>query len=87
MSTPANPLSDDPCDDWDWEFYEDDVDRGAPSIPEADFIDANGKPVMLINAEVLLLHEDNTALATVLRQTVDERGCMIGTYNDNLSLI
>ncbi len=58
--------------------------------PEADFVDAAGKPVlqqsftdMLINAEVLLPHDESTALATVLRRTVDENGCMIGTYNDN----
>ena len=46
MSAPANPLSDDPCDDWVLEMYEDDVDGGAPSIPEADFVDAAGKPVL-----------------------------------------
>ncbi len=87
---PINPLFDDPCDNWDFEMYEDDVDRGAPSIPEADFVDAAGKTVLqqsftdtLINAEVLLLHDESTALATVLRRTVDENGRMIGTYNDN----
>ena len=90
MSAPVNPMSDDPCDDWDLEMYEDDVDGGAPSIPEADFVDAAGKPVLqqsftdtLINAEVLLPHDESTALATVLRRTVDENGRMIGTYNDN----
>ena len=90
MSAPVNPLSDDPCDDWDLDLYEDDEDGGAPSIPEADFVDAAGKPVLqqsfadtLINAEVLLPHEESTALATVLRRTVDENGRMIGTYNDN----
>ena len=90
MSAPVNPLSDDPCDDWDLDLYEDDVDGGAPSIPEADFVDAAGKPVLqqsfadtLINAEVLLPHEESTTLATVLRRTVDENGRMIGTYNDN----
>ncbi len=74
MFAPANPLSDDPCDDWDLELYEDDVDRGAPSIPEADFVDATGKPVLqqsftntLINAEVLLPNDESTSLATVLR--------------------
>jgi len=90
MSTPTTPLSDDPRDDWDLELYEDDVDGGPPLIPEADLVDATGKPVLqqlftdtLINAEVLLPHEESTALATVLRRSVDENGRMIGTYNDN----
>ena len=34
MSAPVTPLSDDPCDDWDLDLYEDDEDGGAPSIPE-----------------------------------------------------
>ncbi len=46
MSTPANPQSDDPCDDWDLDLYKDDLDGGALSIPEADFVDAAGKPVL-----------------------------------------
>ena len=90
MSTPTTPLSDDPCNDWDLELYEDNVDGGPPTIPEADFVDAAGKPVLqqsfadtLINAEVLLPHEESTALATVLKRTVDDNGHMIGTYNDN----
>ncbi len=90
MSAPANSVSDDPCDDWDLELYEDDVDGGVPLIPEADFVDAVGKPVlqqsftdMLINAEVLLPHKESTAVATVLRRTVHENGHMIGTYYDN----
>lgn len=72
-------------------MYEDNVDGGPPSIPEADFVDATGKPILqqsfadtLINAEVLLPHDESSALATVLRRTVDMiDGNMIGTYNDN----
>ena len=68
MSTPTTPLSDNPCNDRDLELYEDDVDGGPPSIPETDFVDAAWKPVLqqsfadiLINAEVLLPHEESTA--------------------------
>ena len=90
ITTPPTPLSDDPIDDWDLELYEDDDVGGSVAVPEADFCDATGKPVLqqsfadtLINAEVLLPHEESTALATVLRRTVDANGNMIGTYDDH----
>ena len=91
LSPPLAPIAEEgPADDWDLELYCDDSGETAPEIPEADFCDATGKPILLgsladtlINAEVLLPHDDSTALATVLRRTVDANGNLIGTYNDN----
>ena len=37
----------------------------------------------LINAEVLLPHEDSQAIARVVRRAVDDEGRMIGTFNEN----
>jgi hypothetical protein len=52
--------------------------------------DAAGKPFVhqsladtLINAKVLLPHEDSHAIARVVRRPVDDEGRMIGTFNEN----
>ena len=37
----------------------------------------------LINAEVLLPHEDSQAIARVVRRAVNDEGRMIGTFNEN----
>ena len=90
LSPPLAPIAEDPVEDWDLELYCDDSGESATVVPEADFCDATGKPILmesfadtLINAEVLLPHHESTALATVLRRTVDADGKLIGTYNDN----
>jgi hypothetical protein len=37
----------------------------------------------LINAKVLLSHEDSQAIAQVVRRAVNDEGRMIGTFNEN----
>jgi len=91
LSPPPVPLSeDDIVTDWDLELYEDDTDGHAPKVPDADLLDAAGKPVQLqsftdalINAEVLLPHDESSVLAKVMRRSVDENGRFMGTYSDN----
>jgi hypothetical protein len=91
FSLPTAPHSDpDLVTDSELELYEDDSDGTAPNIPEADLVDATGKPFQLksfedtlINLEVLLPHDDGNALAKVLRLSVDGKGHFIGTYSDN----
>ena len=74
---------------WDLDPYEDD-DEVLPFIPEADLKDAAGKPYdvcsiadALINAEVMLPSSDSMAIAKVVRCGVDDKGRLIGTFNDN----
>jgi hypothetical protein len=74
---------------WDLEPYEDDYESKL-FIPDADLRDAAGKPFVhqsladtLINAEVLLPHEDSQAIARVVRRAVDDEGRMIGTFSEN----
>ena len=59
-------------------------------VPEADCVDATGKPILqqsladtLINTEVLLPHGEDLQMATVLRQSMDKSGKVIGNANDN----
>ena len=54
-------------------------------IPEADAVDAAGRPFnqqsiadLLINAEVLMDHEDSKQLAKVVRQSVEPDGKVLG---------
>ena len=89
LAPPKDPLEDQPVDDWDLELYEDN-DEVPPLIPEADIVDATGRPILqqsfadtLINAEVLLPHGESKALATVMRRSVDVDGKLIGCLNDN----
>ncbi len=59
-------------------------------FPDADLKDAAGKPFVhksladtLINAKVLLPHEDSQAIARVVQRAVNDEGRMIGTFNEN----
>ena len=71
-----------------------DLDDVEPTvIPEAECVDANGKPILansltdfLISAEVLLPQEEEQQLAKVLRQLVDRDGQVIGQHHKNLLL-
>ena len=75
----------------EWTFDPVDGDEGNPdSIPEADAVDANGKPIttnsiadVLINCEILLPHGESEQLAKVVRRSLDSQGRSIGTYDDN----
>ncbi len=74
---------------WDLDPYEDDVEA-RPFIPEADLMDAAGKPFevqsvadSLINAEVLLSTGDSMAIAKVVCRVVGDDGCLVGTFHDN----
>ena len=59
-------------------------------MPEADFVNAAGKPMLqqsftdtLINVDVLLPKGDGDALAKVMRRSVDANGKVIGIFNEN----
>jgi hypothetical protein len=73
---------------WDLEPYS---DSEVPlDIPEADFVDATGKPLLqqsftdtLINTEVLLTAGDSAAIAKVMRRCVDDEGKVMGNYDSN----
>ena len=59
-------------------------------IPEADCVDAAGKPLLqqsytdtLIHSEVLLPHGEDLQMAKVLGRTLDKQGRVIGNPNDN----
>ena len=74
---------------WDLDPYEDDV-KVLPFAPEADLLDAAGKPFevrsvadALINAEVMLPNGVSMAIAKVVRRGIDENGRMIGTFDTN----
>ncbi len=74
---------------WDLEPYGDDVEV-LPFIPEADLMDAAGKPFeiqsvtdALINAEVMLPNGNNMAIAQVVRRGIDNEGRLVGTFNNN----
>ena len=74
----------------DYVPYEDSA-HGPLHMPEADYIDAEGNPIMqqaftdkLINIEVTLPNGDEAqALGKVLRRSVDESGRVRGKYDDN----
>ena len=74
---------------WDLEPYKDDYESKL-FIPDAELTDAAGKLFVhqsladtLINAKVLLPHEDSQAIARVVRRAVDDEGRMICTFNEN----
>ena len=59
-------------------------------VPEADCVDATGKPILqqsladtLIHSEVLLPHGEDLQMAKVLRRSVNPEGRVIGNANDN----
>ncbi|KAL7538844.1 hypothetical protein ACHAXR_009411 [Thalassiosira sp. AJA248-18] len=81
--------SSNPQDGDDLVAYYDDEETPA-ALPEADLVDATGKPInqqsvsdLLINAEVLLPQGEDMQMAKVVRRAVDEDGKLIGTFNDN----
>ena len=64
-------------------------DEVSPSIPEADIIDDQGRPLhpssaadMLMNAEVLLHQGQEKWLFKVIKRSVDSDGKVIGNYNE-----
>lgn len=89
VKLPGTPLPEQGPVDWNAEPYGDDeMEPFEP--PEADVVDASGKPILmhsltdvLINAEVLLDKEDSSALARVVRRAVDSNGEVIGKWDDN----
>jgi hypothetical protein len=76
-------------DKFELDLYED--DKFLPMlIPEAEIVDATGRPVImqsladgLINAEVLLPIEDSHAMATVISCVVDDDRRLIREHIDN----
>jgi hypothetical protein len=92
ISLPQAPLLAVHEDLWDLEPYYDEEE--APlDIPDADFVDTTGKPLLqqsftdtLINAEVLLQADDSAAIAKVMQRCVDDEGRVVGDYNENLLL-
>ena len=66
-------------------------DKESPEfVPQAKIHDAAGKPILqksfadtMIISEVLLSHGYMNGLATVLKQSVDDNGKKIGSWNDN----
>ena len=89
ISLPQVPLPAVHEDLWDLEPYYD--EHEAPlDIPDADFVDATGKPLLqqsftdtLINAEVLLQADNSAAIAKVMHRCVDDEGRAVGDYNEN----
>ena len=62
-------------------------------VPQADILDAAGNPILhksfsdtMINAEELLTHGDMNGLATVVKESVDDNGKTIGSWNENTML-
>ena len=75
-----------------FEPYLDDEETPA-FVPQSDILDASGKPIFaeiisdtLINAEVSLPHGEMNGLATVVKNSVDNNGKKIGSWNDNTML-
>ncbi len=59
-------------------------------MPEADFVDAAGKPMLqqsfmdtLINIDVLLPKDEGDSLAKCMQKSVDLNGKVIGKFNEN----
>ncbi len=91
VSIPIGPLPDPQVEDpYDLEPYGDDVESDSFLMPEADFVDAAGKPMLqqsfmdtLINIDVLLPKGEGDALAKVMQRSVDSNGKVIGEFNEN----
>jgi hypothetical protein len=89
LSLPTTPFQPPVDNEYDFEPYGD--DNEAPfQLPEADIVDATGKPVImqsladgLINAEVMLPVGDSQAMAKVVSCAVDSDGRLIGEHNNN----
>ena len=79
--TLKNPQDEDDTDDLPF-------DEVLPSIPEADIIDDQGRPLnpslaayLLMNAEVLLPQGEEKRMAKVIKRSIDSDGKVIGHYN------
>jgi hypothetical protein len=91
VSAPIGPLPDPQVGDpYNLELYGDDVEGDSFLMPEADFVDAAGKPMLqqsftatLINIDVLLPKRESDALAKVVQHSVDSHGKVIGEFNEN----
>jgi len=60
------------------------------TLPEADFADAKGKPLieqymtdLLMNYEVLLPQGEGTQMAKVMKQAIGKDGKPVGSWNEN----
>ncbi len=89
VSVLTGPLPDQVEDPYDLEPYRDD-EGDSFLMPEADFVDAAGKPRLqqsftdtLINNDVLLPKGGGDALAKVMLRSVDSNGIVIGELNEN----
>ena len=81
----------DPFNNFDYDNHED--NEMQKIVPEADAIDSRGTPVnqqyvadLLINAEVLLPHDDAEQMAKVIRRSIDTNGNIIGDLVNTPSL-
>ena len=81
----------DPFNNFDYDNHED--DEMQTIVPEADAIDSRGTPVnqqpvanLLINAEVLLPHNDAEQMAEVIPRSIDANGNIIGDLTNTPSL-
>ena len=90
---PDKPMieSMDPFNNFDYDNHED--DKMQKIVSEADAIDSRGTPVnqqyvadLLINAEVLLPHDDAKQMAKVIRRSIDTNGNIIGDLANTPSL-
>ena len=64
-------------------------DEIAPEVPEADIVDAQGKPLhpssaadMVVNAEVVIPQGGGVRLVKVIRRSGDSDGKVLGDYNN-----
>ena len=79
----------DPMNNFD---YDDGDELDANNVvPEADAVDATGKPInqqsmadLLINAEVLLPHGETQQMTRVIRRSVNSEGKIIGNLDGNM---
>ncbi len=72
------------------EPYGDNDEGNSFLMPEADFVDAAGKPLLqqsftdtLINIDVLLPKGEGDALAKVMQRSVDSNDKVIGEFDEN----
>ena len=71
--------------------YDEDYDQAFKNtVPEADAIDKNSKPInqkyladMMINSEFLLPHKETQQMDKVICRTINDNGNIIGTFDEN----
>ena len=95
LAVPVKPEVDD-LDQDDEGYLEDGFEEGSPDhiIPEADAVDSTGRPInqqsladLLINAEVLLDHDETKQMAKVLRRSIGPDGKVIGELGGSLKTL